>query len=97
MRKWPRGAYIAILLLILIATIAIAIVYNHTRAAYHAVGFNDGQIQQREKIIETIQRSVTIAECGAAQQVNEPVEFLTVKDDSLYLIPGDGKTVAFCR
>ncbi|MBK1869952.1 hypothetical protein [Taklimakanibacter albus] len=96
MLRWPRSAIVSVLLLIAIALAAPIAVYKSTRAAYHAVGINDGQIGQRQEIMDLIQKSVLVADCRTIQTPNVPIEFLTVKANSLYLIPIDGKTVAFC-
>lgn len=87
---------VSVLLLIVIAFAGPIIVYTNTRASYHAVGVNDGQIGQRQEIIELIQKSVLVADCRTIQTSNAPIELLTVKTTSLYLVPIDGKTAAFC-
>lgn len=55
-----------------------------------------GQIVQRQEIIELIQKSVLVADCRPLQTPNAPIEFLTAKPTSLYLVPIDGRTATFC-
>lgn len=96
MPRWPRSASVSVLLLIVIAFAGPIIVYNDTRANYHAVGVNDGQIGQRQEIMELIQKTVLVTDCRTIQTPNVPIELLTVKATSLYLVPIDGRTAAFC-
>jgi hypothetical protein len=96
MPRWPRSASVSVLLLIVAALAAPIVVYKSARASYHAVGVNDGQIGQRQEIMELIQKSVLVADCRAIQTTNAPIKLLTVKATSLYLIPIDGKAAAFC-
>jgi hypothetical protein len=83
--------------LIILFLIGIALVYIETKKAYRSVGFNDGQIYQQEQIIKRIQKLVAIQECRKHQTALAPIEFVSVKADSIYIITIDGKTVQFCR
>lgn len=94
--RWPRSAIVSVLLLIVIAFAGPIIVYPNTRASYHAVGVNDGRIGQRQEILELIQKSMLVADCRTLQTPNAPIELLTVKTTSLYLVPIDERTTAFC-
>jgi hypothetical protein len=95
MPRWPRSAMVSVLLLIVIAFAGPIIVYTNTRASYHAVGVNDGEIGQRQETLELIQKSVLVADCRTIQTPSPPIEFLTAKPTSLYLVPIDGRTAAF--
>jgi len=96
MRSWPSSAYVTILVLIVLFGLALRFVYTETREAYRAVGFNDGQIDQREQTLKKIQQSVPIQDCRKYQAIFSPIEFLSVKADSVYLIAA-GNGVQFCR
>ena len=97
MRSWPRSVYVTIAALIVLFGYALYRVHTETREAYRAVGFNDGQINQREQTLNLIQRSVIIQDCGQPQAASALVDFLSVKADSVYLIVGEGNRVQFCR
>jgi hypothetical protein len=88
---------VTILILIMVFAIAISLVYTQTREAYIAVGFNNGQIHQREVTWKSIQSAVVIQHCQEKSLLNLPVELLAVKAESLYLITMDKEQVQFCR
>lgn len=97
MRSWPQSVYVTIVALIVLFGVALYFVYTETRDAYRAVGFNDGQIHQREKTLEKIQQFVAIKECRQLQAPSMPIEFLSVKAYSVYLVVTDRDRVQFCR
>lgn len=90
MRSWPRSAYILIAVLVIVASVASYLAYSHAREAYRAVGFNDGQIHQREQILEAIEEKVKIKECSKSLgDVLEKTEFLSIKADTIYAVAID--------
>lgn len=97
MHKWSRNALACIFLLIAIAIAVPVIVYMHARAAFHAAGVNDGRNQQRQEIAAIIEKAVLVSNCRSTSTDTTPIELLTVKPQSLYLVPIDRNIVAFCR
>ena len=97
MAAWPRCAYVVIALLLVSCGAGAYWLYMETRAAYRAVGFNDGQILQRQKTLNTIQQSVAIEDCKNRHGGKPPVEFLAAKAESLHMIVVDDGSVRFCR
>lgn len=96
-RLWPFSAYLTIVALFVLFAVVLRCVYTETRQSYKAVGFNDGQIYQQEQLLKKIQLSVAIQECLNYQSASKPVEFLTIKADTIYMITIDGNRVQFCR
>jgi hypothetical protein len=97
LHSWPRSALVAIAILIVLSATGLRWIYRETREAYRAVGFSDGQIHQREQILKKIQQSVTIQACPQHPVTSPPVEFLSIKSDSIYIMTVDGNRVQFCR
>lgn len=96
-RLWPRSAFWAIALLTLVFAVMLVGVYTHTRDAYRAVGINDGRIMQGEETLAKIRQSVTIQECPKDKGASNPVEFLSVKADSVHIVTVGDNRVQFCR
>jgi len=94
---WPRSAYAVILVLIAAFAVAAYWIYAGTRSVYRAVGFNDGQIHQREQTIAAIRRTLPLADCKDLRSGSPPVEFLSAKADSLFVSVANDGTVRFCR
>lgn len=97
MTSWPRSVYAALAVLVVIFAFAARWLYSETRSAYRAVGFNDGQIQQREQTMATIRQSVPLVDCKQLQGTKPPVELLAVKAESLYMSVASDGAVRFCR
>lgn len=95
--SWPRSAYAALAVLVLAFGFIACFIYTETRAAYRAVGFNDGRIQQRWETMATIQRSVRAEECKQLQSSKPRIELLAVKADSLYMSVASDGTARFCK
>src|SRR6185436_10311108 len=96
-RPWPVNAFVMIGVLVILFIVALGLVYTHTREAYRSVGFNDGLIYQREQTLKKIERSVAIGDCRQYEQFKAPVEFTSVKSDSIFFIVTDNRSVQFCR
>jgi hypothetical protein len=72
--------------------------YTHTRDAYRALGFNDGQIHQGEQLMREIERSTQVGVCDHYDKARtKQTALLSVKDESVYVIPADDGSVRFCR
>ncbi|WGG49030.1 hypothetical protein [Rugamonas sp. DEMB1] len=97
MRTWPRGAYILPIVLFVIFGFGIGIIFTETRASYRAVGFNDGQIEQREQMMKKIERLGAVEECKKYRPEAKPMEFLSVKADSIFIIANERGEIRFCR
>lgn len=97
MRPWPRSAYATVLALLVACGIVLRWEYTHTRYAYRAVGFNDGQIFQQEQTAHKIQQIVPVRECEKFPGHPKATEFLSVKAESIYVIVSDDGSVRFCR
>jgi hypothetical protein len=97
MRPWPKSAYLTILGLLVVFGIALRSEYTQTRQSYRAVGFNDGQIFEREETLHKIEQLVPVPECRQLPSQAAMTEFLSVKAESLYVVVVDGGRVQFCR
>jgi hypothetical protein len=97
MRAWPRSVYAALVVLLIVFAVAARWLYIETRAAYRAVGFNDGQIQQREQTMTTLRQLTQVADCKQLRGNKPPVELLAVKAESLYVVAAEDGSVRFCR
>ena len=97
MRTWPRSACILSIVLIAILGFGMRIILTETRDSYRAVGFNDGQIDQRERTMEKIERLGVVEDCKKFSQTPKPIEFLSVKADSIFIIVNQGSEIHFCR
>ena len=97
MSSWPRSAYAVIGAVLALCAAGAYWMYTETRSAYRAVGFNDGQIQQREQTMKLIQKSITAEDCKKLQTSKPPIELLAVKAESLYMSVADDGSVRFCR
>ena len=96
MAAWPRSAYVVIAVLLVSCGAGAYWLYTETRTAYRAVGFNDGQILQRQQTLKTIQQSVAIEDCN--RHVGKPpVDLLSIKAESLKMIVIADGSVRFCR
>lgn len=93
----PRISYSFLVAIIFVFSIVAFWIYIETRASYRAVGFNDGQIHQREQTIAAIRQAVPIVGCRDIQKEGRLVELISVKGESLYLsVALDGR-VRFCQ
>ena len=97
MTVWPRSAYVVILGLLVTSILIVCLVHIKTRNAYREVGVNDGKIQQRAQTMMDIQEFFPVADCNKLRAIKPPVEFLTVKAESLYIITAEDESVLFCR
>jgi hypothetical protein len=97
MPSWPRSTYAAIVAALALCAAAALWMYTETRSAYRAVGFNDGQIQQRDQTMKMIQKSVAVEDCKRLEISKPPIELLAVKGESLYMSVADDGSVRFCR
>ncbi|MBK9218408.1 MAG: hypothetical protein IPL70_08240 [Uliginosibacterium sp.] len=100
MFKWPRSAFLTVSVLIVLFGVTLYITYTHTRTAYLAVGFNNGQIDQGERVFKKIQQLVILNEC---QENEKNIEFMAVKAESLNVmvinedgVQKKGVGLAFC-
>ncbi|MCP2807347.1 hypothetical protein NK913_24065, partial [Salmonella enterica subsp. enterica serovar Typhimurium] len=57
--SWPASAYVVVLILLFLAALLQGWVYEQTRSAYRAVGFNDGRIHQREETMRLVEKNLT--------------------------------------
>lgn len=83
MFKWPRSVFLTFVLLIVLFGVTLYITYTHTRTAYLNVGFNNGQIAQREGVFKKIQQLVILKAC---QENQKTIEFMAVKAESINAI-----------
>lgn len=95
--SWPASAYVAVVILLLLAGLLQGWVYEQTRSAYRAVGFNDGQIHQREETLRLVEKTLAIPLCDSKQLEPRFVEFLSVKADSVHMLVVGPDTARFCR
>ncbi len=94
---WPRSAYLAIFTIIAVFSGLILLMYESTRSSYSAQGRNDGAIDQRLAIIDKLEQNVTIQKCRNLSGDPKPIEFFTLKTDTIYLVVSDKTHVSFCR
>jgi hypothetical protein len=91
------GLYLSIAVALLVYIGSLWLVYDHTRNAYRSVGFNDGQISQRQLTIEQIERTVSVGDCRQLDRTSEIIEVVAVKADTVYLVRTDKGCLQFCR
>jgi hypothetical protein len=97
MRSWPFSAFIVILVLALTSGTLLFWLYEHTKESYRAVGFNDGQIHQRELLAKKVEEQVKLKDCKEYGTKPSPTEFLSVKNDSIYMVKVSETSLEFCR
>jgi 4-hydroxy-3-methylbut-2-en-1-yl diphosphate synthase IspG/GcpE len=97
MAAWPKNAVITLVALIVFFTLALFRVYTETRAAYKAVGINDGQIGQRENTLQKIRQIVPVQDCDRLSPDMERIEFLSVKTETLYIVKAGDFAVQVCE
>lgn len=95
--SWPASAYVVVLILLLLAALLQGWVYEQTRSAYRAVGFNDGRIHQREETMRLVEKNLTIPLCDSRQSAPRSVEFVSVKAVSVHTVVAGPDTAKFCR
>lgn len=95
--SWPASAYVVVVILLLLAVLLQGWVYEQTRSAYRAVGFNDGRIHQREETLRLVEKTLAIPVCDWNQSRPRSVEFLSVKADSVHMVVVGPDTAKFCR
>jgi hypothetical protein len=95
--SWPASAYVVVLILLLLAALLQGWVYEQTRSAYRAVGFNDGRIHQREETMRLVEKNLTIPLCDSRQSAPRSVEFVSVKAVSVHMVVAEPDTAKFCR
>lgn len=96
-KKWPRHMQFAMLFLTLIFAVTIYLVYLHTREAYRLVGFNDGQIHQREQLMIRIKKSMLVGDCKDIDFKGASMQFLSVKTEAIYAHISEDGNVRFCQ
>ena len=96
LRTWPVGAYLMLAVMGGACIAATSWVYFQTRASYRAVGFNDGQLHERERILSRIRTAARLDACPQPSAATA-TEFLSLKAETLYFLPVDGKYVLFCH
>lgn len=97
MGHWPRSAVTTVSMLAVTFAITLYVTYIETRASYRAVGFNDGQIYQREMTWNRIRDTVPLSTCELEESKGKSVELIAVKSQSLYIkVSPDGST-HFCQ
>lgn len=97
MKNWPRSAYIANLVLIFIFGCVLAWTYKTTREAYRAVGFSDGSIHQSLETSSRIEKLGAIEDCKSSAASGVPIELVTAKTESIFVVPAGRNTFSFCR
>lgn len=96
MNKWPNSARITLGLLVVLWFLSIVYVKLSTIDSYKAVGMNDGSIEARHAVIETLRAKVALEDCRGW-----PTEWLDslvqVKDESVNMHNNPDGSVRLCR
>lgn len=89
----PRLAVFAGLIIL---GVAVVTTYQYTKAAYHAVGLNDGAIDSDTRMLKRFTEIVgTIPVCTNKQQ-HEGKVIVAVKAESIYAIARGPDTISLC-
>ncbi len=96
MRRWPKSAYLTLLFISLSWVVSLYSVYHTTATAYRAVGINDGKNLQSLQLIEKINKISIIRPCNEFQTSQSPIELVSVKADTIFIINQSGVST-FCK
>lgn len=90
--------YILYLFLLVLVAGLVALTYVQTKSSYLAVGTNNGAINARSEIMDSIRDLYgKIKICSGLDEEIEKIEFLRVKADFLYVIKSGENKVEFCK
>jgi hypothetical protein len=95
-KAWPVSAYAVIAGLTLCFAIGLHLVCSQAGESYRAVGFNDGQIDQGERIVQSIRNLVRVGGCDEYKR-RELTAFVSVKTTSMYAVASDDGSLRFCE
>lgn len=88
---------IALVVGLLVLSAATVVTYQYTKAAYHAVGFNDGSIDSGVRAIERLAAVAgVIPECTNEQQ-REGKQIVSVKAEAIYAIAKSPGLITLCK
>jgi hypothetical protein len=89
--------FVCLALCIVVSLTVATLVHIQTKESYRAVGFNDGSIHAKRFMIETIKNTVDdIYNCKDLDGSSNPVEILSVKTKSLFLVKSEDGRIEFC-
>lgn len=91
-RFFANAVYV---LLLLSSWLCAYLAYSHARNAYRAVGINDGMISARLDIIVKSRTLVGAVDCDS-MGLNK-FEFISVKEQTLYISINHDKSIFFCK
>ena len=95
LKKRPQFTCLALCLVCL--TVFPTFVYYQTKDSYYAVGFNNGSIDARHELIETIIHAARkIYGCGEIKNKRHFVLVINVKTESLHLFRTEHGYQEFC-
>jgi hypothetical protein len=96
MKFFPKS--LLIIFLIGFFTCFVVYLYEHTKGAYINVGFNNGRIYEKERILEDIVKlSGELPDCKKYSREDLRRELITVKTRSLFVLKVDAATFEFCE
>lgn len=96
MQLMPK-LWIAVAVNLVVFGIAVVTTHKYTKAAYHAVGFNDGTIDSNARILQRFTEIAgTIPRCTSEQQ-HKSKEIVSVKAEAIYVIVKGPDIMSLCR
>jgi hypothetical protein len=97
-RSFTVPLIVGLVICLLISVFFTVYIYHQTKKSYWSVGFNDGSIDARLAVLESINGA--IGEIGSCHELDEGVsatEILSVKTDSLVLVNHVDGRISFCK
>lgn len=81
----------------LLALVAVSLVtYQHTKAAYYAVGRNDGSIEARVDMLKRLAEIGGVIPVCTPEQQREGSSIVTVKAEAIYAVTKGPAIVSLC-
>ena len=81
-----QNLWIAAITGLVVLGVAIVMTYHYTKVAYHSVGFNDGAIDSKTRMLQRfVEVTGTIPIC-TNEQLHKGKEIVSVKEEAIYAI-----------
>lgn len=95
MNAWPNSAYIAMAVVISLGGLATFWTYSVTKDSYRAIGFNEGQLEQRVQVKSKLQRILNFRDCTEFHS-RDLIDFLSVKTEIIRIVKDQNGGAYFC-
>lgn len=92
-----QSRWTAVVFGVLILSVAVLVTYRYTKAAYHAVGLNDGVIDSDTRTLERLTRIAGTIPICTDDQLNHGNLIVSVKAESIYARANGPGMISLCR